>query len=138
MDLPRLDERAGQRGRWALFFVTLALGAILVFTIDILIAAFAFWMDDVSALVQARVIIGSVLSGSVVPLALMPEWSRGFIDYQPYRYTVSFPVEIVAGNLSGSELLTGLGVQLGYVVAVGLLARVVWAAGIRAYSAVGA
>ncbi|TDC22247.1 ABC transporter permease [Kribbella albertanoniae] len=125
-------------GRWALFFVTLALGAILVFTIDILIAAFAFWMDDVSALVQARVIIGSVLSGSVVPLALMPEWSRGFIDYQPYRYTVSFPVEIVAGNLSGSELLTGLGVQLGYVVAVGLLARVVWAAGIRAYSAVGA
>ncbi|WP_405062928.1 ABC-2 family transporter protein [Kribbella sp. NBC_01505] len=125
-------------GRWALFALTLVLGAILVFTIDILIAAFAFWMDDVSALVQARVIIGSVLSGSVVPLALMPEWSRGFIDYQPYRYTVSFPVEIVAGNLSGTELATGLAVQLGYVVAVGLLARVVWAAGIRAYSAVGA
>ncbi|TDD46461.1 hypothetical protein E1263_36475 [Kribbella antibiotica] len=125
-------------GRWALFVVTLVLGAILVFTIDILIAAFAFWMDDVSALVQARVIIGSVLSGAVVPLALMPEWSRGFINYQPYRYTVSFPVEIVAGNLSSTELMTGLAVQIGYVVAVGLLARFVWAAGIRAYSAVGA
>ncbi|MFI5736052.1 ABC transporter permease [Kribbella sp. NPDC051587] len=125
-------------GRWALFVLALVFGAILVFTIDILIAAFALWMDDVSALVQARVIIGSVLSGSVVPLALMPEWSRGFVDYQPYRYTVSFPVEIVAGNLSGVELLTGLTIQLGYVVGAALLARAVWAAGIRAYSAVGA
>jgi ABC-2 type transport system permease protein len=68
----------------------------------------------------------------------MPEWSRGFVDYQPYRYTVSFPVEIVAGNLSGGELLTGLTIQLGYVVGAALLARAVWAAGIRAYSAVGA
>ena len=125
-------------GRWALFAVSIVLGAILVFTIDILIAALAFWMDDVGALVQARVIIASVLSGAVVPLALMPAWSRGFVDHQPFRYTVSFPVEIVAGQLTGRELLAGLGIQLGYVVVLGALARLVWAAGIRAYSAVGA
>jgi ABC-2 type transport system permease protein len=95
-------------------------------------------MDDVSALVQARVIIASVLSGAVVPLALMPEWSRGFVDHQPFRYTVSFPVEIVAGNLSRHELVAGFAMQLGYVVVAGVIARVVWAAGIRAYSAVGA
>jgi len=125
-------------GRWLLFLVSIVFGAILVFTIDLLIAALAFWMDDVSALVQARVIIASVLSGAVVPLALMPEWSRGFVDHQPFRYTVSFPVEIVAGDLSGHDLLAGLGIQLGYVVVTGVIARLVWAAGIRAYSAVGA
>ena len=95
--------------RWALFAVSIVLGAILVFTIDILIAALAFWMDDVSALAQARLIIASVLSGAVVPLALMPDWSRGFIDNQPFRYTVSFPVEIVAGDLSGKRSPGGLG-----------------------------
>ncbi|GAA2819586.1 ABC-2 family transporter protein [Kribbella solani] len=125
-------------GRWALFAVSIGLGAVLVFTIDILIASLAFWMDDVTALVQARVIIASVLSGAVVPLALMPAWSRGFVDHQPFRYTVSFPVEIVAGQLSGHELLAGLGIQLGYVVVFAALARVVWSAGLRAYSAVGA
>nr|WP_238355212.1 ABC-2 family transporter protein [Kribbella sandramycini] len=125
-------------GRWALFAVAVLLGAVLVFTIDILIAALAFWLDDVSALVQARVIIASVLSGAVVPLALMPSWSRGFVEFQPFRFTVSFPVEIVAGRLSGAELLLGFGLQLGYVVLAGVLARVVWAAGLRAYSAVGA
>jgi ABC-2 type transport system permease protein len=128
----------GGAGRWALFAVSIVFGAVLVFTIDILIAALAFWMDDVGALVQARVIIASVLSGAVVPLALMPSWSRGFVDYQPFRYTVSFPVEIVAGRLTGRELLAGLAIQLGYVVVLGALARLVWAAGIRAYSAVGA
>ncbi|MFI6677530.1 ABC transporter permease [Kribbella sp. NPDC050470] len=125
-------------GHWALFGVSLVLGAILVFTIDILIASLAFWMDDVTALAQARVIIAGVLSGAVVPLALMPDWSRGFVDNQPFRFTVSFPVEIVVGSLSGAELLVGLGLQLGYVVVFGVLARLVWSVGIRAYSAVGA
>jgi len=125
-------------GRWVVFAVSLVLAAVLVFTIDILIASLAFWMDDVAALAQARLIIASVLSGSVVPLALMPDWSRTFVDYQPFRYTVSFPVEIVAGQLTGHELLVGLGIQLGYVVVFAAIARLVWSAGIRAYSAVGA
>jgi ABC-2 type transport system permease protein len=51
---------------------------------------------------------------------------------------VSFPVEIVAGDLSGQDLVAGLGLQAAYVVVFGMIARVVWAAGIRAYSAVGA
>lgn len=124
--------------RMALFAISIALAAVLVFTIDILIASLAFWMDDVSALHQARQLSANVLSGSIVPLALMPDWSRDFIDNQPFRYTVSFPVEILAGHLSRAELLTGIGVQLGYVLAFGVLARLVWAAGTRAYSAVGA
>ncbi|TCC43850.1 hypothetical protein E0H75_36805 [Kribbella capetownensis] len=125
-------------GHWAVFVVSLVLGAILVFTIDLLIGSLAFWMDDVAALAQARLIIASVLSGAVVPLALMPDWSRGFIDHQPFRFTVSFPVEIVAGSLTGSELVTGLAIQFGYVLGFGVLARLVWSAGIRSYSAVGA
>jgi ABC-2 type transport system permease protein len=68
----------------------------------------------------------------------MPSWSKGFVDHQPFRYTVSFPVEIVAGRLTGHELLVGLGIQLGYVVVFAAIARLVWSAGIRAYSAVGA
>ncbi len=125
-------------GRWALFAVSIVLGAVLVFTIDIMIASLTFWMDDVMAIARARMLIANVLSGSIVPLALMPDWSRGFIDNQPFRYTVSFPVEIVAGNLSDMDLLAGLGIQLTYVVAFGVAARFVWSNGIRAYSAVGA
>lgn len=124
--------------RWALFAVSIALGAALVFTIDIMIGALAFWMDDVMAIAQARMLIANVLSGSIVPLVLMPDWSRGFIDNQPFRYTVSFPVEIVAGNLSAADLLGGLGIQLAYVIGFGAVARLVWSKGIRAYSAVGA
>jgi ABC-2 type transport system permease protein len=125
-------------GRWLLFAVSIVLGAVLVFTLDVLIGSLAFWMDDVTALMEARRIIANVLSGSIVPLALMPDWSRGFIDHQPFRFTVSFPVEIVAGNLSSADLLAGLAIQLGYVVAFGMLARLVWVTGIKSYSAVGA
>ncbi|MGW5362991.1 ABC transporter permease [Actinopolymorpha pittospori] len=125
-------------GHLTLFATSVVLAAVLVFTIDILVASLAFWMDDVAALHQARQLIANVLSGSIVPLALMPDWSRGFVDIQPFRYTVSFPVEILAGDLSGAELLTGMSVQLGYVLVFGVFARLVWTAGLRGYSAVGA
>jgi ABC-2 type transport system permease protein len=124
--------------RWAFFAVSILLGAVLVFTIDILIGALAFWMDDVLAIAHARMLLANLLSGSIVPLALMPDWSRGFIDNQPFRYTVSFPVEIVVGDLAGRDLLTGLGIQFAYVLVFAVIARVVWSHGIRAYSAVGA
>ena len=52
------------RGHLALFATSVVLAAILVFTIDILVASLAFWMDDVAALHQARQLIANVLSGA--------------------------------------------------------------------------
>lgn len=124
--------------RWALFTLSIVLGAILVFVIDLLIGSLGFWFDDISALDRGRVLVANLLSGAMVPLALMPSWLQGFVEVQPFRYTVSFPVEIVAGDLGTRALVTGLGLQLGYVVLACAAARLVWRAGLRAYSAVGA
>lgn len=124
--------------RWALFLPSIVLAAILVFALDHVIGLLGFWFDDVGGLNQATGLLKDVLSGAVVPLALMPAWSQGFMELQPFRFMVSFPLEIVVGDLSGAELATGFAVQFGYVVLAlaGWLA--VWKAGIKAYSAVGA
>lgn len=124
--------------RWLLFAASTVLGAVLVFVLDIIIGALAFWLDDTSGINRARTLILGLLSGAIVPLALMPGWSQGFMRMQPFRFTVSFPVEILAGGLRAHDIAVGFGVQLGYVLAVCLLARAIWSAGLRSYSAVGA
>lgn len=122
---------------WLLFLLSTAMGAVMVFMLDYVVGCLAFWIDDIAALDRGRTLLANVLSGAVVPLALAPAWARGFVDFQPFRFTVSFPVEILLGRLSAGELLLGLLVQAGYAVAVTMLAVFVWRRGIRAYSAVG-
>jgi len=123
--------------RWLLFVPSLMLGLVLVFTLDVIMGSLAFWLDDTGGLIRARDLIADVLSGSIVPLALFPGWSHGFVTAQPFRFTVSFPVEILTGQLSPHAVATGFALQTGYVLAVCLLGWAVWSAGVKAYSAIG-
>lgn len=124
--------------RWLLFLPSVVLAAILVFALDHVIGLMGFWFDDVGGLNQANSLLRDVLSGAIIPLALMPSWSQGFMDLQPFRFMVSFPLEIVVGDLSSRELAIGFGTQMAYVVLALVGWRAVWRRGLRAYSAVGA
>lgn len=128
----------GDPVRWLLFAVSIALSAVMAYAIDVMMGALAFWFDDVKGLISARVLIIDVLSGYVVPLALMPEWAQGVMRAQPFRFLASFPLEIVVGGLDGRALATGFALQVGYVGLFVGGAAAVWRAGLRSYSAVGA
>jgi ABC-2 type transport system permease protein len=56
----------------------------------------------------------------------------------PFRWLVSFPIELVSGRLTPGEAFIGLGAQAGWLVACYFLMRIVWRAGVKVYSAVGA
>lgn len=128
----------GDPVRWLLFALSVVLAAVLVYVISLLIGSLGFWFDDVRGIYRAYQLLHDVFSGAIVPLALMPDWSRAVMDVQPFRFMVSFPLEIVIGQLSAAELSAGIVLQTGYVGLAVLVAAVVWRAGVRSYSAVGA
>jgi ABC-2 type transport system permease protein len=51
---------------------------------------------------------------------------------------IGFPVELLLGRLTPMEALTGLAVQAVWLALSLALLRLVWRAGVRVYSAVGA
>jgi ABC-2 type transport system permease protein len=57
-----------------------------------------------------------VLSGSLVPLALYPEWAQRALFFQPFAGVVDIPFRIYSGNLAGATALEGLAVQLFWIV----------------------
>lgn len=59
-----------------------------------------------------------VLSGSLVPLALYPEWAQRALFLQPFAGVVDIPFRIYSGNLAGSDAIVGLGLQLFWTVAL--------------------
>ena len=54
------------------------------------------------------------------------------------RYTLGFPIEVLLNRLDAGELALGFALQFVWLIAAALIVRLVWRAGIRQYSAVGA
>ncbi len=124
--------------RWAVVAVSIAMGAGITFALDVIEGSLAFWLEDISGLIRARSLLVMVLAGQLVPLALMPEWAQGFMEAQPFRYILSFPLEVIVGDLPRGEIAAGLVLQVTYTVLFILVARWIWRRGKRSYSAVGA
>lgn len=65
-----------------------------------------------------------VLSGSLVPLALYPDWAQRALFIQPFAGVVDIPFRIYAGNLAGALAFAGLALQLFWTVALVVVGRV--------------
>lgn len=121
--------------RWFGFAVAILLGAVIMFAIDVLIGSLAFWVEEVSGLLRARNLVAGVLSGAVVPLALMPTVLQPALAVQPFRYTVSYPLEVL---LLPAPSGAGFAFASGWAVALTAAAILVWRIGLRGYQAAGA
>lgn len=121
-----------------LFIVSLLISAAMGFLVDLIITASAFWLDDNGAVFQLFDIPMLFFSGIIIPLAVMPEVVRNFTYYLPFRYFVSFPIEILTGALTKQEIWIGFAVQLIWFVVAVLGYKLSWKMGFRVYSASGA
>ncbi len=125
---------------WAIgvFIPSLLLAFLVRFLIEWTLAQAAFWTTRVSALNQTYFMMMLFLSGQMAPLTLLPHPVQIVASILPFRWVISFPVEILLGQHTPAEALMGLGAQVGWLIVSIILVRVVWRAGVRAYSAVGA
>jgi ABC-2 type transport system permease protein len=96
-----------------------------------------FWTTRVGAIYDVYFTAELLLSGRLVPLALLPDWAGRIADVLPFKYTFGYPIEVLAGSLSTRSLLLGLGLQAVWTAVGVLLVAVVWRFGVRRYGAVG-
>jgi len=118
-------------------FAVSLLGAYLIRSLNqSSLGLITFWTTRVGPVFQLYIAAELLLSGRLVPMALMPEWVQGVANVLPFQWTFGFPIEALVGNLSTGELLSGLAMQLLWIVIGAILVRIVWHFAIRRYSAV--
>jgi len=122
----------------AVFIPALLLAFAVRFLLEWTLALAAFWTTRVSAINQTYFVLMLFLSGQIAPLTLLPRPIQVVADIMPFRWMIGFPVELLLGRLTPTEALMGLGAQAAWLVVGLVLLRVVWRAGLRVYSAVGA
>jgi len=116
----------------------LALGFLLQFLAGATLTSIAFWTTRVWAIVDFYGAAFRLFAGQFVPLALLPAFMQGLSQVLPFRLALYFPIQLILGKLSPQEIATDLALQAVWCIAAFLLFRVVWRAGLKKYSAVGA
>ncbi len=125
-------------GDAALLLLSLPGAWILTFFVLVMIGTCAFWVERSMGLFDVYLGVFSVLSGYLVPLALLPGWLQAIAAHAPFRYMLSVPVEILIGRLSGAEAAIQVAIQWGWAAGAVLGAHLLWRAGVRRYEAYGA
>lgn len=113
-------------------------GAYLIRTMLLwVLGMISFWTTRVSALYSLYWALELLLSGRLVPMTLLPPWARQIAAFLPFQWTFGYPIDALIGQLTATELLFGLGMQLFWIAAGTLMVQVVWRVGIGRYTAVG-
>jgi ABC-2 type transport system permease protein len=122
----------------ALFFPALLLAFAVRFLLEWTLALSAFWTTRVGAVNQTYFVVMLFLSGQFAPLTLLPLPLQIIANVLPFRWLIAYPIDLLTGRLAPSEAFIGLGAQAAWLIVSCFLFRMVWRAGVKIYSAVGA
>lgn len=122
-----------------LFFLpSLIMAFISRYLLDYVVGLTAFWLDDSRSLGDFLDLLVYIFSGILVPIETLPKFWQNVSFYLPFRYMMSFPIELILGRLSFLQEVSGLILSLLWTVFFVFLYKFIWSQGMKRYSAAGA
>jgi len=115
-----------------LFAVSVAVGFITKTMIVFLFSLAIFWTLQGVGIAWARDAVIQVLAGTLIPLALMPDWLRIPAEILPLRGIISTPVTIYLGKADGLGLAGLLLLQVAWLAVLWWGADRLWNRAFRA------
>lgn len=118
-------------GPWLLGAVSVVLGLVLSFLARFLLQLASFWIVETRGLQTLYMVVSGFFAGLVFPLALMPGWLRLAARSTPFPAMLQYPVDVLSGRVTGVAAWEHVGVQVFWLVVLGVVGQLVLAAGTR-------
>ncbi len=119
------------------FLGSLLFGFFLNYTLKVSLGLMAFWMTESIGAFNIFFLFQYLFEGTLMPLNLLPPAVQRMGDWLPFRYFYSLTMSIFQGKVGTVEAYQGLAVQVAWCAGAYLLMKIVYAFGVRRYSAVG-
>ena len=121
----------------AAFGLSLILSFLVGFFFEACVGMVGFWFLEVTSLLYIVMTLNFFISGHMLPLDLLPEPWAGLLKMLPFQYMAYFPAVVFLGKVKGTALVVGLVAELVWALVFMALARVLYRAGLKRYSAYG-
>jgi ABC-2 type transport system permease protein len=95
--------------------------------LGLLMGLVAFWTVETLGVQVIYTFATQFLGGALAPLVFFPPVLRGLADWLPFRAIASVPIELYTGARSGIDgVATAIGLQLAWIVVLGVVALITW------------
>ncbi|MCU0482286.1 MAG: ABC-2 family transporter protein [Anaerolineae bacterium] len=120
-----------------LFIPTICLAGALGFIGGWIVGLSSFWTIRNGTIIQMYFLLVLFFSGRIAPLELLPPLMQQIAYLLPFRWFVSFPIEVLLGWIPTDQIIIGMGIQLVWIIALVTVSIGVWKLSLRRYGAVG-
>jgi len=100
---------------WCCFLLSVVLAVTVSFSLRYMASLTGFWLLDARGVRQITLVFGMFFSGFLLPLTLFPAGFAQVAQHLPWAGMVQIPEDVFLQRRTGSALLAGLGLQLGWV-----------------------
>ncbi len=114
------------------------LGFAISFLFSAAITCVAFWTTRVYAVGEFYWALVTLFAGQFVPLDLMPPVVQQIAWLLPFQLLKYFPIQLILGKLSPEVIVRDFALGTFWLAVALVLFRLVWRAGLKRFSAVGA
>ncbi|NBO69529.1 MAG: hypothetical protein EBU66_03720 [Bacteroidetes bacterium] len=120
------------------FSLVLVMNAIVMkFFISMSISYLAFWFEETWTFHVIFDISMWFLSGSLVPIDVLPSWLQSISTLLPFQYLSYVPAAFTIGTLSMNHAWHHLALSLCWCFVTWFITRLIWKSGIRSFGAYG-
>ena len=114
-----------------IMLVSMMLGYLILWLISFIVQTWSFWLFSVWGIITIKNVFVNILSGSLLPMWFMPDFLRDIISFTPFESIYFTPVRIYLGELSGMDILSGMAMQVMWIVVLAMIANVFWKKGCK-------
>jgi ABC-2 type transport system permease protein len=122
---------------WLLVLPSVFGAFLIIFFVQALVGTLALFVESAGGLFSVWLSFSAVLSGYLIPLDLFPPAVRAVTLALPFRFTLSYTVELVLGRFDHAAMLQLFAVQWAWVLVFALATRALWRSGLKRFGAFG-
>jgi ABC-2 type transport system permease protein len=121
------------------YLLSLLLAFMIGFFFESCIGITGFWFLEISSLMYIINVLNFFVSGQMFPLEFLENvpYLTTALKLLPFQYLAYFPAMVFLEKKQGDDLVFGLLIELGWVIALMLLSRWLYRLGLKHYSAYG-
>lgn len=122
--------------RVGLTLVLCVLGYLISFTLKMTMGLLAFWFTETWGLYELVHALELLFGGVIMPLSFFPQSLQVIQVVLPFAATIYFPVQALLGRVSAEEMIYLIGIQVMWLVILGVCYHILWTRGLKAYAGV--
>jgi len=115
-----------------LFLLSFLLVIPLKFVITYITCMVCFWTHNFMGVSWAKLAVVQLFSGGLIPITLLPGWLATVAAMLPFAGITATPAAIYLGQVSQTQALQAIAVQVVWVVVLWFSARLLWRGALRA------